>query len=121
MAIKITSTDKATTFVKIESGEATTFVKKITVGTPIRGVVGATVNIENLAGVTISNAQPGQFLIYDSSSSNWLNTSLTDGTGISTTYDDAGDTFTIASTKHPISLNYDNSNGTVTLGLADGV
>lgn len=120
MAIKITSTGKATTFVKIESGEATTFVKRVTVGTPVGRVRGAAFDIFDLDRVNITDAQSGDFFIYDSSEGSWINSRFVGGTGISVAFDSDAHTFTATSTKHVTSLNYNDSTGVVTLGFADG-
>ena len=72
---KITSTGSTIGSVKITSTEQTTIVRKITVGTPIRGVVGATTSFDGLSDVVITSVSHNDFIQYDSASGKFVNKS----------------------------------------------
>ena len=52
----------------------TTIIKKIVVGTPVRRVSEAALNINNLAGVDTSSRVNGSVLVYNSTSTLWEST-----------------------------------------------
>jgi hypothetical protein len=52
----------------------TTIVKKIVIGTPVRRVSEAALNINNLDGINTSNRVNGSVLVYNSTSSLWEST-----------------------------------------------
>ena len=52
----------------------TTIVKKIIIGTPVRRVSEAALNINNLDGINTSNRVNGSVLVYNSTSSLWEST-----------------------------------------------
>lgn len=52
----------------------TTIVKRIVVGTPVRRVSEAALNINNLAGVDTSSRVNGSVLVYNSTSALWEST-----------------------------------------------
>ena len=57
-----------------------TLVRKITVGTPIRKVVGAQAQrISDLLDVDIANPQPGDTLEYNAATGKWKNQSVISG------------------------------------------
>ena len=51
---------------------STTQVKQVTVGTPVKRVTSAPVNINTLDGVTTTGATTGSILIYNSALSKWV-------------------------------------------------
>ncbi len=52
----------------------TTIVKKIVIGTPVRRVSEAALNINNLDGISTSNRVNGSVLVYNSTNSLWEST-----------------------------------------------
>ncbi len=52
----------------------TTIVKKIIIGTPVRRVSEAALNINNLDGINTSNRVNGSVLVYNSTSTLWEST-----------------------------------------------
>ena len=52
----------------------TTIVKKIVIGTPVRRVSEAALNLNNLAGVNTSSRVNGSVLVYNSTSTLWEST-----------------------------------------------
>jgi len=52
----------------------TTIVKKIVIGTPVRRVSEAALNLNNLAGVDTSSRVNGSVLVYNSTSTLWEST-----------------------------------------------
>ena len=52
----------------------TTIIKKIVVGTPVRRVSEAALNINNLDGISTSNRVNGSVLVYNSANSLWEST-----------------------------------------------
>ena len=52
----------------------TTIVKRIVIGTPVRRVSEAALNINNLDGINTSNRVNGSVLVYNSTSSLWEST-----------------------------------------------
>ena len=52
----------------------TTIVKKIVIGTPVRRVSEAALNINNLDGINTSNRVNGSVLVYNSTNSLWEST-----------------------------------------------
>ena len=52
----------------------TTIVKKIVIGTPVRRVSEAALNINSLDGINTSNRVNGSVLVYNSTSSLWEST-----------------------------------------------
>ena len=52
----------------------TTIVKKIIIGTPVRRVSEAALNINNLDGISTSNRVNGSVLVYNSTNSLWEST-----------------------------------------------
>ena len=70
---KITSTGSTIGSVKIASTEQTTIVRKITVGTPIRGVVSATGLFSGLTDTLITSVSHNDFIQYDSASGKYVN------------------------------------------------
>ena len=52
----------------------TTIVKKIVIGTPVRRVSEAALNINNLDGINTSNRVNGSVLVYNSTSTLWEST-----------------------------------------------
>ena len=52
----------------------TTIVKRIVVGTPVRRVSEAALNLNNLAGVDTSSRVNGSVLVYNSTSTLWEST-----------------------------------------------
>ena len=77
---KITSTGSTIGSVKVSSTDQTTLVKKITVGAPVRGVVGALARLNGLQDVTLTSLANGDYLVYDSAASEWINKSEADFT-----------------------------------------
>ena len=61
----------------------TTQVRSVTIGTPVSRVTRASQNINNLAGVDVSNLNNGSVLVYNSSSSNWESTTTLENQNIS--------------------------------------
>ena len=59
--------------IKVTPGN-TTIVKKIVIGTPVRRVSEAALNINNLDGINTSNRVNGSVLVYNSTSSLWEST-----------------------------------------------
>lgn len=49
----------------------TTLVKKIVIGTPVRNVTEASVNINQLTGIDTSDKVNGSVLVYNASNSLW--------------------------------------------------
>ena len=56
------------------STDTTTVVKSITVGRPVRRVVQATANINNLQGVDTTAKVNGSVLVYNASTEKWTAT-----------------------------------------------
>ena len=52
----------------------TTIVKKIVIGTPVRRVSEAALNINNLDGISTSSRVNGSVLVYNSTNSLWEST-----------------------------------------------
>ena len=52
----------------------TTIVKRIVIGTPVRRVSEAALNINNLDGISTSNRVNGSVLVYNSANSLWEST-----------------------------------------------
>jgi len=52
----------------------TTIVKRIVIGTPVRRVSEAALNLNNLAGVDTSSRVNGSVLVYNSTSTLWEST-----------------------------------------------
>jgi len=52
----------------------TTIIKRIVVGTPVRRVSEAALNLNNLAGVDTSSRVNGSVLVYNSTSTLWEST-----------------------------------------------
>jgi hypothetical protein len=52
----------------------TTIIKKIVIGTPVRRVSEAALNLNNLAGVDTSSRVNGSVLVYNSTSTLWEST-----------------------------------------------
>lgn len=66
-----TVTSGTTPRVVVTSG-ATTQVKKVVVGTPVRRVSGgASTSINNLAGINTRGAEQGDVLVYNATTTNW--------------------------------------------------
>ncbi len=59
--------------IKVTPGN-TTIIKKIVIGTPVRRVSEAALNINNLDGINTSNRVNGSVLVYNSTSSLWEST-----------------------------------------------
>lgn len=53
---------------------ATTQVKKVVVGTPVRRVTSGAFNINNLGGVDTTGAVNGSVLVYNGSTTSWTAT-----------------------------------------------
>ena len=78
---------------------ASTIVKKVTVGVPIRGVTSGAFSITNLGGVTLTGVGQGDILVYDASASAFLADSDTylkaadvlDSAGIKSMFSAGGD------------------------------
>ena len=64
---KITLSGRTIGSVQVTSTDRTTIVKSITVGTPIRSVIGAGSSFDGLNDVTISSAAHNDFIQFDSS------------------------------------------------------
>ena len=57
-----------------------TLVRKITVGTPVRRVIGAQAQtLGDLTDVQLSGVQPGDVLEYDPATNKWVNKSVISG------------------------------------------
>ncbi len=59
--------------IKVTPGN-TTIIKKIVIGTPVRRVSEAALNINGLDGINTSNRVNGSVLVYNSTSSLWEST-----------------------------------------------
>ena len=59
--------------IKVTPGN-TTIIKKIVIGTPVRRVSEAALNINNLDGISTSNRVNGSVLVYNSTNSLWEST-----------------------------------------------
>ena len=59
--------------IKVTPGN-TTIIKKIIIGTPVRRVSEAALNINNLDGISTSNRVNGSVLVYNSTNSLWEST-----------------------------------------------
>ena len=59
--------------IKVTPGN-TTIIKKIVIGTPVRRVSEAALNINNLDGINTSNRVNGSVLVYNSTNSLWEST-----------------------------------------------
>ena len=59
--------------IKVTPGN-TTIVKKIVIGTPVRRVSEAALNINDLDGINTSNRVNGSVLVYNSTSTLWEST-----------------------------------------------
>jgi hypothetical protein len=58
----------------IVSSDQTTIVKSVTVGRPVRRVIGSTASIDGLQDVNVTNKANGSVLVYNSSTSKWTAT-----------------------------------------------
>ena len=94
---KIT-TGKNTFVAKVVSSDQTTFVKKITIGTPISTAIDQ-LSIDALTDFQVTNSLAGQILVFDGSegvSGKYRNTTLTVGTnGLIKTHNTGADTLNI--------------------------
>ncbi len=72
---KITLSGRTIGSVQVTSTDRTTIVKTITVGTPIRSVIGAGSTFDGLNDVTISGASNNDFIQFDSSAQKFVNRS----------------------------------------------
>jgi len=59
--------------IKVTPGN-TTIIKKIIIGTPVKRVSEAALNINNLDGINTSNRVNGSVLVYNSTSTLWEST-----------------------------------------------
>lgn len=59
--------------IKVTPGN-TTIIKKIIIGTPVKRVSEAALNINNLDGINTSNRVNGSVLVYNSTNSLWEST-----------------------------------------------
>ena len=59
--------------IKVTPGN-TTIIKKIVIGTPVKRVSEAALNINNLDGIDTSNRVNGSVLVYNSTSTLWEST-----------------------------------------------
>lgn len=59
--------------IKVTPGN-TTIIKKIIIGTPVKRVSEAALNINNLDGIDTSNRVNGSVLVYNSTSTLWEST-----------------------------------------------
>ena len=59
--------------IKVTPGN-TTIIKKIVIGTPVKRVSEAALNINNLDGINTSNRVNGSVLVYNSTNSLWEST-----------------------------------------------
>lgn len=59
--------------IKVTPGN-TTIIKKIIIGTPVKRVSEAALNINNLDGIDTSNRVNGSVLVYNSTNSLWEST-----------------------------------------------
>ena len=59
--------------IKVTPGN-TTIIKKIIIGTPLKRVSEAALNINNLDGINTSNRVNGSVLVYNSTNSLWEST-----------------------------------------------
>lgn len=58
----------------IVSSDQTTIVKSVTVGRPVRRVIGSTASIDGLQDVDVTNKVNGSVLVYNSSTAKWTAT-----------------------------------------------
>lgn len=58
----------------IVSSDQTTIVKSVTVGRPVRRVIGSTASIDSLQDVDVTNKVNGSVLVYNSSTAKWTAT-----------------------------------------------
>lgn len=63
--------------IKVVTG-SNTVVKRVTVGTPVRRVTGASFNIASIGGVDLSNLENGALLVYSDTTGNFESTNNID-------------------------------------------
>lgn len=56
------------------SADTTTIIKSVTVGRPVRRVIGSTASIDGLQDIDVTNKVNGSVLVYNSSTTKWTAT-----------------------------------------------